>query len=312
MKKQLLAVMLCGILLTGCGTAAVPQDESVGAAGSAAERSVVHRIDLDDFIFGGCTSLALAGNLAAAKAGDISYETASDKTKFAGNSENAWQGLLNGKLDVVLAYEPGAETAAQLKEQGIEWLEIGTDALVFLAGSSPENDTVLDLTKEDILAAYQENGSGSWIGYASAPNSDSRALFTEIFGQDCAGVTVKSGEDTLTAACPHTEGSLCYTTYLSLLKNGKPENTQIIAMDGILPNNPTVSAPDENASGGKTEVKQYPLQVPYYIAVRPDLKADDPTMQFYRWLASDEGKAWLADAAVPAVPKEDNEMEEAS
>ncbi|MCD8357135.1 MAG: hypothetical protein LUE11_11290 [Clostridia bacterium] len=313
MKKQLLAVMLCSALLTGCGTAAVPVEKGSGIVGSAEERPVVHQIDLDDFTFGGSASLALAGNLAAAKAGDVSYETASDKTEFTGSSEEAWQCLLDGKLDVALAYAPSAETATQLKEQGIEWLEIGTDALVFLAGSSPENETVLDLTKEDILAAYQENGSESWIGYASAPNSDSRRIFATIFGQECTGVTVKSGEDTLTAACPHTEGTLCYATYLSLVKNGKPENTQMIAVDGILPNSTVVSASDENISDRtETAEEQYPLQVPYYIAVRPDMEADHPAMQFYRWLASDEGKAWLADAVVPVVQEEQTDMPEAS
>lgn len=301
MKKQLLVGILCSVMLTGCGASSpAVQPNGSAATGSAEMVSVVNRIDLDDFTFGGCASLALAGNLAAAKAGDTDYETAADETKFTGTSELAWQRLLDGTLDVVLAYEPDEETKEQLEEQGIEWLEAGTDALVFLAGTGTQSEAVFDLTKEDILKAYQNDGSADRVGYAAAPASVERDMFSSIFGVDAAGAVITVGEDTLTAACPHTEGTLCYVTYLSLLENGKPEHTQVVAVNGILPN---CSMEAEQA---------YPLQVPYYIAVRNGLDADDPAMLFTRWLSSETGRKWLEQAAVPSFPEEENGMTEAS
>lgn len=298
MKKQLLAVMLCGALLTGCGTATVPQQNGSGVSGSAVEQPTVRRVDLDDFAFGGCEALSLAGNLAAAKAGDTSYEGAQDKTAFAGNSEAAWQRLLDGKLDVVLAYKPSIETQNKLEEQGISLVEVGTDALVFLAGSSPEEDTRLDWTKQDILTAYQQENASGWTGYAAAAGSDSRRMFAALFDSDVTGVTMQSGEDTLTAACPHTTGTVCYTTWLSLLQNGKPENTQIVSIDGILPGD---IAEDGTA---------YPLTVSCYLAVRPGLEQNDPAMLFYRWLGSDAGCTWLAEAVLPPAAEETGESDD--
>ncbi len=300
MKKQLLAVLLCGALLTGCGTAAVPQQTGSGASGSAPEQPVVERVDPDDFSFGGCASLSLAGNLAAAKAGDTSYEAAHDKAAFAGNSEEAWQRLLDGELDVVLAYAPSAEMQKKLEEQGISLVEVGTDALVFLAGSSPEEDTSLDWTKQDLFTVYQKDNTSGWTGYAAAAGSDSRRIFTAVFGSDAPGVTMQSGEDTLTAACPHTTGTVCYTTWLSLLRNGKPNDTSIIAVDGMLPG--------DTAEEGKS----YPLTVSYYLAVRPGLEQNDPAMLFYRWLGSDAGRTWLAEAVLPPAAEETGESDDMS
>lgn len=303
MKKQLLTVMLCGALLTGCDTASVPHTNGSGtSAGSFVEQPTVARVDLDDFIIGGCTSLSLAGNLAAAKAGDTSYETACDKTAFSGNSEAAWQNLLDGKLDVVFAYVPSAEIKQKLDEQGISLIEVGTDALVFLAGTNPKAYQTPVWTKQNILAAYEKDNTSAWIGYAAASGSDSRELFATVFGTDASGVTIQSGEDTLTAACPHTAGTLCYTTWLSLLQNGKPDNTKIADIDGILP----------------TETQKgisYPFTVSYYVAVRSDLENNDPAMLFYRWISSDAGQEWLSEATVLQTAEEtdeSNDMTQAS
>lgn len=298
MKKQLLAAALCSVmLLTGCGAAPAVQPDNGSAPEDGTEPvSVVQRMDLDTMAFGGCASLTLAGNLAAAKAADTDYETAADQTYFSGTSEQAWQRLLSGTLDVVLAYEPDAETKKQLEAEGIEWIEVGRDALVFLSGAN----TQMDMTKEDILAAYQNGGSDTCTGYASAPGSEERDMFTAVFGTDDAGVTVQSGEDTLTAACPHTEGTICYTTYLSLLQNGKPQNTQVVAVDGILPN------------VREEEEQVYPLQVPYYIAVRSGTDENDPAMLLMQWLSSESGKAWLAQNVELALPEEEVVMPEAS
>lgn len=295
MKKQLLTVMLCGALLTGCSTASAPNTNGSGtSADNFVEQSAVAKVDLDDFTIGGCTALSLAGNLAAAKAGDTSYQTACDKTAFCGNSEAAWHNLLDGKLDVVFAYAPSDETKQKLDEQGISLIEVGTDALVFLAGTNPEADQTPIWTKQNLFAAYEKDNASAWTGYAAASGSDSRQLFAAVFGTDASGVTIQSGEDTLTAACPHTAGTLCYTTWLSLLQNGKPNHTEIVGIDGILP----------------TETQEgYPFTVSYYAAVRSDLENNDPAMLFYRWIGSDAGQKWLSEVIVPQTAEGTNESD---
>lgn len=298
MKKQLLAVLLCGTLLTGCSMSAASQPNHAGTSGSANAYTTVQQIDLDDFVFGGCASLSLAGNLAAAKAGNTSYEGARDQTAFTGSSEAAWQRLIDGKLDVALVYAPSEETKEELEKQGISLAQVGTDALVFLAGSSSEEDTPLDWTQQDILTAYQ-NEQSDWTGYAAAAGSDSRTMFAAVFGFDALGVTILSGKDSLTAACPHTEGTVCYDTWISLLQNGKPEDTNLIAVDGALPG--------DTANEGDA----YPFTVPYYVAVRPGLEQNAPAMLFYRWLSSDTGRTWLLEAILPPE-MESNEMSQSS
>ena len=280
--KRWMAAVLCAVLLTGCRASSQPAGSAEGSA-QTEQPETVTRIPADELTFGGCESLSLIGNLAAAAATGSTVEQAGAATSFYGTSGEAWQRLLDGELDVALAYAPDSETQAALEAQGIAVQAVGRDALVFLAGGAQQDVT---LTKAELAAAYQD-GAGTWTGYAAAPGSDSRALFADIFGEDRAGVQLGTGEDALTAACPHTEQTLCYTTYLEMQENGVPQGTAVVAVDGVLPTAQTLT----EAEGG------YPLCASYYIAVRAGLDEREPAMLFYRWVTSERGRQWLAEAA---------------
>lgn len=286
-RNSLFAAVLCTVLLAGCGAAPVQEGSAAGSASEEpAQSATVEKIPADGLeAFGGCESLSLPGNLAAAAATGGDYEDASALTSFYGTSEEAWQRLLDGDLDIVLAYAPDSETEAKLKEQGVLLQPVGTDALVFLAGSAQESSAAL--TRDEIAAAYK-GSSANWKGYASAPSADSRKLFAQLFGADSAGVQVKDGEDMLTAACPHTAGTLCYTTWLEMQENGIPQGTAVVAVDGIMPTVQTLT----EAAGSAV----YPLRAQYSLAVCGGLEEDDPAMLFYRWLTSEDGMNWLAEA----------------
>lgn len=290
--NKLLAVVLCGAVLTGCGRA-IPQGSGSAAAETETTGMTVREIAASEFAaFGGCESLELPGRMAAAVTSGSSYNATAAFTAFSDSSAEAWQRLLDGDLEVVLAYEPSAEQKEQLKEQGILIEPVGTDALVFLAGS--DQDTAIDLSRQDIQAAYQGEETAVWKGYATAPGSDSRTLFADLFGTDSAGMTVTEGEDMLTAACPHTNGTLCYTTYLSLQQNGQPDNTMLAAVEGSIPSAQTLGKP------GASE-QAYPLQVTYYVACRAGLDENDSAMLLYRWLSSEGGIDWLYEATIRDV-----------
>lgn len=302
--NKLLAVVLCGTLLAGCGTRAMPDGSGSVAPETEMSGMVVKEIAASEFAaFGGCAALELPGRMAAAAASASSYDATAAFTAFSGSSAQAWQKLLDGELEVVLAYEPSAEQKKQLEEQEILMQPVGTDALVFLVGSAPEQDMTLDLSKQDILAAYQGEEGAAWKGYAAAPGSDSRLLFADLFGTDSAGVTVTDGSDTLTAACPHTNGTLCYTTYLSLQQNGQPENTMLASVDGSMPGAQTLREP------GVSE-QAYPLQVTYYVACRAGLDENDPAMLLYRWLTSEDGMNWLYTATIHDMQEETADTED--
>lgn len=278
-RTYLFAMTLFAVLLTGCGTAPIQEGSAGSASVDAAQPDTVETIPADELeTFGGCQGLRLPGNLAAAAATGDDYEEMTEITSFYGTSEQAWQRLLDGELDAVLAYAPDSETKQKLEEQGVLMQPIGSDALVFLANGEQQSVT---LTKEEIAAAYQ-GSSESWTGYAAAPGADSRKLFAELFGVDSTGVQIQQGEEMLTAACPHTEGTLCYTTYLEMQENGIPQNTTVVTVDDSLP--------------GSTS---YPLNTTYYLACRGGLEDNAPIMQFYRWLTSEDGTGWLAQAVAP-------------
>ena len=151
----------------------------------------------------------------------------------------------------------------------------------------------VSLTKSEVLQAFAQQ-SDTWKGYAAAKNTDSRKLFAAVFGQDCAGVTTKQGEDTLTAACPHTAGTLCYMTYAALMQNGQPEQTTVVTVDGKLP--------DEDG---------YALTCDMYAAVRQDAQPNDAETVFVNWLATEKGMAWLHEAIQGTLTQE-TQMPDAS
>lgn len=288
MKKQLLAAVLCCAVLTGCGTA--PANTPAGSAETTqTEKTVLDKIP-NDFTLGCGAALKLPAGLARAAACGETYEEAAREVLTMKNSDAAWNALLDGDLDVAIGYAPSAEQEQKLKEQGITLQKIGTDALVILAGGT---DAPVSMTKNEVLQAFQLQ-SETWKGYAAAKNTDSRALFRSVFGQDCAGVTVQQGDDTLTAACPHTQGTLCYTTYGSLMQNGQPEQTTVVTVDGKLPSD-----------------AGYALTQDIYAAVRQGVDQQDPEELFVNWLATDKGSAWLHEA-VAGTLAEDTDTSEAS
>lgn len=288
MKKQLLAAALCCAVLTGCGAA--PAKTPTGSAESTqTEETVVDKIS-NDFTLGCGAALKLPAGLARAAACGETYEESARQVLTMKTSDDAWDALLAGDLDAAIGYAPSAEQEQRFKEQGITLHKIGTDALVILAGGT---DETVALTKSEVLQAF-ELQSDTWKGYAAAKNADSRKLFASIFGQDCAGVTVQQGEDTLTAACPHTQGTLCYTTYGTLMQNGQPEQTTVVTVDGKLPSD-----------------ADYALTQDVYTAVRADADANDPETLFADWLATDKASAWLHEA-VAGTLTEETEASEAS
>lgn len=288
MKKQLLAAALCCAVLTGCGTA--PAKTPTGSAEQTqTEEDVVDTVS-NDFVLGCSAALKLPAGLARSVACGETYEESARQVLTMQTSDAAWDALLSGDLDAAIGYAPSAEQEQRLKEQGITLHKIETDALVILAGGTEEP---VSLTKSEVLQAF-ELQSDTWKGYAAAKNADSRKLFTSIFGQDCAGVTAQQGEDTLTAACPHTQGTLCYTTYGALMQNGQPEQTTVVTVDGKLPSD-----------------ADYVLTQDVYAAVRADADANDPETVFVNWLATDKASAWLHEA-VAGTLTEEAEASEAS
>ena len=285
MKKQLLAAALCCAVLTGCGAAPEPS----GSAQTQIEQTVVDKIS-NDFTLGSSAALKLPAGLARAAACGETYEEAAREVLTMQNSDAAWDALLVGDVDAAIGYAPSEQQRQRLKEQGITLQKIGTDALVIVAGGIEQP---VSLTKSEVLQAFAQQ-SDTWKGYAAAKNTDSRKLFAAVFGQDCAGVTTKQGEDTLTAACPHTAGTLCYMTYAALMQNGQPEQTTVVTVDGKLP--------DEDG---------YALTCDMYAAVRQDAQLNDAETVFVNWLATEKGMAWLHEAIQGTLTQE-TQMPDAS
>ena len=280
-SRLLAAALSCGILMTGC--AAEPKEET--GSGQTETQTIVESISENQFPkLGGCEALYFPGNLAAAAASKSSFAQAADMTAFTDTNKTAWEQLENGELDIVVAYAPDTETQKRLEEKGFQMQQIGTDALVFLSGGTETRS----LTVEQLLNAYHNQLEG-WVSYSSAPNTDARLLFSRVMGTDSVGQTLTEGGETLTAACSHEENTLCYASYLSLLAEGQPKNTTLIAVDGILPNAESIL--QTNSAGA------YPLTVPYYAACRGDLQQDDPISILYQWMTSEAGAQWIAQTA---------------
>lgn len=226
----------------------------------------------------------------------IDREKANSMIVFEGSTTDNYEWLVDGRFDIILAYEMGDDAKAYCKEKGVEleMTPIGTDALVFI--SSLEN-TVENLTQQQIEEIYKGNIT-NWkevggedhdiIPYQRNKDSGSQTLFDKLvnLGDELMDapqdIRIGSMIGLLEAVADYenSKDALGYTVYyyLTNMEADKLTTSKLLSVDGIAPTNESI---------GKGE---YPYTNDFYVVIRKDAAQDSPERILYNWICSEQGK----------------------
>lgn len=244
---------------------------------------------------GGSLAALPLGEALTAHALDVDRDTASSLLVFEGSTTDNYEALVDGTFDIILAYEPSQEAIDYAREKGFEWemTPIGIDALVFITG---KNNPAEGLTSEQIPAIYNgEITSWSQVGgpdqaivpYLRNTDSGSHTLFDLFFDLKNTDAVAREyvvgsmlGLLEVIANYQGEDEALGYTVYyyLTNMEASTLETSKLLAVDGVMPSNPTIASGD------------YPLSNPFYAVIPANMPADSKTRLLYDWICSDQGR----------------------
>ena len=226
----------------------------------------------------------------------IDRQAASDMIVFEGSTTDNYEWLVDGRFDIILAYEMGEDAIKYCEDKGVEleMTPIGTDALVFIC--SLENG-VENLTQQQIEEIYKGNIT-NWsqvggedhdiIPYQRNKDSGSQTLFDKLvnLGDELMDapqdIRIGSMIGLLEAVADYdnSKDALGYTVYyyLTNMEKDKLETSKLLAVDGIEPTKETI---------GNGE---YPYTNDFYVVIRKDAEENSPERILYNWICSEQGK----------------------
>lgn len=226
----------------------------------------------------------------------VDREKAASMIVFEGSTTDNYEALVDGKFDILLAYEMGEDAVAYCNEKGVEleMTAIGADALVFICSLENEVENLSQTQIEEIYKGNIKNWSevgGSnhdIIPYQRNKDSGSQTLFDKLvnLGDELmeapSDIRIGSMIGLLEAVADYENSAdaLGYTVYyyLTNMEQGKLNTSKLLSVDGVAPTN------DSIASG------EYPYVNDFYVVIRKDAAKDSPERILYNWIISEQGK----------------------
>ena len=226
----------------------------------------------------------------------IDREKANSMIVFEGSTTDNYEWLVDGRFDIILAYEMGDDAIAYCNEKGVEleMTAIGADALVFICSLENEVESLTQAQVEKIykgnLTNWKEVGGSDHdiIPYQRNKDSGSQTLFDKLvnLGDELmdapADIKIGSMIGLLEAVADYDNSAdaLGYTVYyyLTNMEQDKLDTSELLSIDGVAPTNESI------ASG------EYPYVNDFYVVIRKDAAEDSPERILYNWIISEQGK----------------------
>ena len=301
LAKRLLALALCAstaLLAAACTPAVNTGDGDI----SDIENSDVENIG--DFTFTADNYPKMGGSLAALPLGEavtatvlgIDRKAASELIVFEGSTTDNYKAIVDGKFDILLAYEPSEEAKEYVASHGkeLEMTPIGIDALVFICSLENKVNSLTTKQIKDIytgkITNWSEVGGDDLpiIPYQRNKDSGSQTLFDKIInlGDELMDAPKEQVVGSMiglleaVAEYDNSEGALGYTVYyyLTNMESDKLGTSKILAVDGVVPNNDTIGT------------GEYPFGNEFYVVIDKTLPEDSPARVLYNWICSEQGK----------------------
>lgn len=239
--------------------------------------------------------------LSEALASSLLSMSKDEATKFIkhNTTHNAYVNLIDDKVEIIFVTEPSEEELKLAKDANIELevIPVVKEAFVFLVNSK---NPIKSLSTKQIQDIYQgkinnwkEVGGSDTeiIAYQRTPNSGSQTLMEQQVMKglkmmdapknvvpDMAGII-----DTV-ANYDNSDKALGYSVYYYANSMYNKNNIKLIAVDGIEPNNTSIST------------DKYPFTSAYYAVVKKSTPQDSSSRKLLNWLLSGEGQK-VAEAA---------------
>lgn len=297
MKKALAAILaLSMLLLTACSIGGTP-DETTVKTPESVQQSGNFTFTKENYPkMGGSLAVLPLGEAVTATVLGIDRDSASKMIVFEGSTTDNYNALVNGRFDILLAYEPSEEAKQYAADKNFEWemTPIGADALVFICSNeNPVKSLTIDQIKGiytgDIKKWSEVGGSNSdIIAYQRNRDSGSQTLFDKLInlGDKLVEPPKDQYVDSMiglleaVADYDNSKDALGYTVYyyLTNMEKDKLSTSKILAVNGIDPTNESIS------SG------EYPLVNDFYVVIPKDLPQDAPARILYNWIKSEQGK----------------------
>lgn len=248
---------------------------------------------------GGSPSAELLGKAIAATAIGSDINSVDSLVDFSTTTAEAYEALCDGKLDILIAYEPDAKTLSYIKKSGksVEYTPIAADALVMICSSENEVDSLTENQLSGIysgrIKTWSEFGGKEIeiLPYQSESGSGEQELFDRTLNMGdrletaTKEIIVSSSGELLTAASKYdnSEKAIGYATYHDMQLiieglSGTSNTVKILSVDGISPSLETI------------ESGEYTLTEKLYVAVRKNSLSGSPERVLYNWICSEQGK----------------------
>jgi len=297
-KKRAIAIIIAVAMSFGLAACAPGQQKTPPPAPPAPpENTGNFQFTPENFpCMGGSLAALPLGEAVVAVALGIPRSEAGDYILFEGSTTSNYYELMDGRFDILLAYEPSEEIVlyAQNADFELEMTAIGRDALVFIANRDNPVQSITDAQIRDVYSGKITNwkelgGSDSEIiAYQRNKDSGSQTLFDKLIdlGDDLMSppseleVGSMIGLLEVVSDYDNSIDALGYTVfyYLANMEKKKLERTRILAVDGVTCSNETIR------SG------EYPYVNDFYAVIPKALPADDPARVLYNWICSEQGK----------------------
>lgn len=290
MKKIKLLFISLAILMTfACSSQNVKNEEK------ASNTKTDTKVDAKNYprVDGSTANIPMMAQIRSSYLGEDLAESQNSSLEVT-TTDYAWRNLIDGKNDLLLVYEPSAETKKLIDESPIKLkaTPIGVDALVFIVN---QKNKVKNLSSEQIRDIYSgkitnwKDVGGEDVNieaYQRVLNSGSQTLFLNLVMKDVKPVDAPikyriEGMDGLieTLASYNNSGNaLGYSVFYYAKKMYAVPGLELISVDGVMPS-------DETIGNG-----EYPYLNQYYVVIREDTKEDSETMRLYNYILSDKGK----------------------
>lgn len=310
MKKKISAILAFAMLLSGCNSGKEPEAATVTTVTSETTTAVTTTLattttttttttaaeEAPDptenlpIMDGSTSAIPLEAGLKAELLG-ISYNEAKELVSHTKTHE-AFERLLNGEADLIFSVPISEEQHKTADEAGVKLnsVPVAKEGFVFVVNADNPVDTLTTQQIKDIYSGKITNWSEVGgkdlpiLAYQRNTDSGSQNYMTEFMGdtplKEPESTYIATGMGGLMdaiAAYDNSEGAIGYSVYsYAAQMYANANKVKFIAVDGVEPTKATMA--DES----------YPLSSCTYI-IYPD-NADERTMDFVSWAASDEGQ----------------------